>query len=82
MEDAVAMCEASLRKNRFHLPTIRALLVSQYELGRESDARATFELLRAMQPELTVNRYLASAGVSQARLRTAKAMEALGLPKS
>lgn len=82
LEDAVRMCEASLRKNRFHLPTIRALLVSQYELGRESDAKATFELLRVMQPELTVTRYLASAGVSQARLRTAKAMEALGLPKS
>ncbi|MFC3683561.1 adenylate/guanylate cyclase domain-containing protein [Hydrogenophaga luteola] len=82
LEDAVTMCEASLRKNRFHLPTIRALLVSQYELGRERDAKATFELLRVMQPELTVTRYLASAGVSQARLRTAKAMEALGLPKS
>ncbi|MFP8777705.1 adenylate/guanylate cyclase domain-containing protein [Hydrogenophaga sp. RWCD_12] len=82
MEDAVVMCEASLRKNRFHLPTIRALLVSQYELGRTDDAKATFDLLRAMQPELTVSRYLASAGISQARLRTAKAMEALGLPKS
>lgn len=81
MEEAVAMCEASLRKNRFHAPTIRALLVSQYELGRESDARATLELLRAMQPELTVSRYLASAGVSQARQRTAEAMQALGLPK-
>jgi adenylate cyclase len=81
MEDAVAMCEASLRKNRFHVPTIRALLVSQYELGRESDARATLELLRAMQPELTVSRYLASAGVTQARQRTAEAMQALGLPK-
>ncbi|MGM9426592.1 adenylate/guanylate cyclase domain-containing protein [Hydrogenophaga sp. MI9] len=81
MEDAVAMCEASLRKNRFHLPTVRALLVSQYELGRTDDARSTFELLRVLQPELTVSKYLASASVYPVRLRVAKALEALGLSK-
>ena len=81
MEDAVAMCEASLRKNRFHLPTIRALLVSQYELGLLNDAKTTFELLRVLQPELTVNKYLASASVYPVRLRVAKALEALGLSK-
>lgn len=79
LEDAVRMCEASLRKNRFHLPTIRALLVSQYELGRTEDAKSTFEVLRVLQPELTVSKYLGSASVYPVRLRVAKALEALGL---
>jgi TolB-like protein len=80
LELTVSTCSSSLQKNRYHLPTIRALMVAQYELGRIEEARKTLDLIRTLQPNLTVARHLASGSQSPVRKRGAKAMEALGLP--
>ncbi len=80
LELTIATCTSSLQKNRYHLPTIRALMVAQYELGRIDAARETLDLIRTLQPRLTVAKHLAAGSQSYVRLRGAKAMEALGLP--
>ena len=57
-DQAIEMCRSSLRSNRYHLPTLRAMLVAQFELGKLKDARQTFVQLRTHQPNLTVASYL------------------------
>ena len=80
LQQAIEMCRSSLQKNRYHLPTIRALLICQYEIGEIAEARKTLELVRALQPDLTVAKYLASGSQSPVRQRGARALAGLGLP--
>ncbi|MEX1166180.1 MAG: adenylate/guanylate cyclase domain-containing protein [Hydrogenophaga sp.] len=80
LEQAVGLCKSSLLKNRYHLPTIRALLICQYELGQIGDAKESFDLMQSLQPDLTIAKYLASGSQSPVRQRGAKALSALGLP--
>jgi adenylate cyclase len=80
LELAMAVCKASIQKNRYHLPTVRALMVAQYELGHVEEARQTLEVIRALQPSLTVAKHLSSGSKSPVRQRGAKVMAALGLP--
>jgi adenylate cyclase len=77
---AIEFCQSSLKKNRYHLPTVRTLLIAQFEHGAEYEARKTLELLRILQPDLTVSRYLASGSSSPLRQRGAKIFATLGLP--
>jgi predicted Zn-dependent protease len=77
---AIDLCESSLKKNRYHLPTIRTLVIAQYESGVLGDARRTLGVLRSLQPNLTVSRYLASGSSSPLRIRGAEVFAALGLP--
>lgn len=78
---AVELCKSSLTKNRYHAPTVRALVFSQYEAGLREDAKETLELLRQLQPDLTVSRYLASGNQSKTRQHGARVLKALGLPE-
>lgn len=78
---AVEQCEASLRKNRYHLPTLRALLIAQFELGNVIAAKETLRTILTLQPDLTLERYLAAGRQSRLRQRGAKVLEALGLPR-
>jgi adenylate cyclase len=78
-ERAIELCRSSLLKNRYHLPTIRTLLIAQHELGFEKEAKETFSLLMQLQPHLTVQQYLAAGGESPLRQRVAKALTHLGL---
>lgn len=79
-EKAIKLCKESLLKNRHHMATIRCLLVSQYESGRRDEARLTLELLKRLQPQMTIAQYLASGGNSALRQRVANAMTHLGIP--
>ncbi len=74
---------ASLRccKNRYHLPTIRCLITSQYEAGQMAEARETYRTLKALQPDLTVDdlpccgrRQSSCGNVAQGRWRIWKAL--------
>jgi TolB-like protein len=78
-EKSIALCQSSLTKNRYHLATIRCLLLSQYECGRRDEAQQTMELLMRLQPQITVEQYLASGGNSALRQRVANAMSNLGV---
>ncbi|MDR7148654.1 class 3 adenylate cyclase/TolB-like protein [Hydrogenophaga palleronii] len=81
-EEVVELCKSSLKKNRYHLPTIRSLMTAQHELGEKAEARKTFEIMLTLQSNLTIDKYLSSGGESALRRRVAKVMESLGLPKN
>ena len=81
-DQAIEMCRSSLRSNRYHLPTLRAMLVAQFESGKLEDARQTFAQLRTHQPNLTVAGYLKYGQDSDLRQRAVRAFQALGLASS
>ena len=78
---AIELSRASLRKNKYHLPTLRCLTASLYENGELEEAREHMSVIRSLEPNLTIERYLASGRESPLRRRVAVAMTALGLPK-
>ncbi|MEZ5643951.1 MAG: adenylate/guanylate cyclase domain-containing protein [Burkholderiaceae bacterium] len=80
LERSIAFCKSSLSRNRYHLPTVRALLFGQYEAGQIDDARKTLDLLLQLQPDLTVSKYLASGSRSKTRQHGARVLAAMGLP--
>jgi TolB-like protein len=57
-ERAIQLARSSLRANRTHTSTLRALAISQVQLGRLDDARKTGRELLALEPALTVKGYL------------------------
>ena len=81
-DQAIEMCRSSQRSNRYHLPTLGAMLVAQFESGKLEDARQTFAELRTHQPLLTVASYLKYGQDSDLRQRAVKAFQALGLASS
>lgn len=79
LPQAVDLGESSLRKNRYHLPTIRTLMTAHYELDHIERARELFALVKQLQPALTLSTYLQTGSVSPMRQRTARVLSALGL---
>lgn len=57
-ERAVELTQRSLRANRMHASTFRMLAISQWQLGRHEDARATVAELMKVEPTLTVTKWL------------------------
>ena len=57
-ERAIKLAEHSLRANRTHTSTFRALAISQWLLGRQEDARKTVGELMRLEPGLTVEKWL------------------------
>jgi adenylate cyclase len=82
LEMTVVMCQRSLRTNRYHLSTLRTLLTAQFELGHTTEAKRTMATLLQLQPDLTISKFLSYGSSSRLRLRGARAMGELGLPKS
>ena len=71
----------SVRVNRAHSPTWRALVIAQSELGRMDEAKASLAQLLALEPALTVRSYLerSPAGANETRRRYAEALRRAGL---
>lgn len=57
-ERAIELARRSLRANRVHTSTLRALAISQTLAGRLAEARETVSDLLEREPTLTVTRYL------------------------
>ena len=53
-ERAIELATRSIRENRLHTPTLRALAVGQVLAGRLDEARETVHRLRELEPGLTV----------------------------
>lgn len=81
-DQAIAMCRSSLRSNRYYLPTLRAMMVAQFESGEWEGARETFVQLRTRQPNFTVASYLKYGQESGLRRRVVKAFQALEMASS
>jgi tetratricopeptide (TPR) repeat protein len=57
-KSAIELAERSLRVDRLHASTLRALAIAQFLSGREDDARSTVAALLRVDPTSTVARYL------------------------
>jgi tetratricopeptide (TPR) repeat protein len=79
LEQAIDLCRSSLQKNRYHLPTLRALLIAQFEMGQVKEANETFSLILTLQPDLTMDKYLSAGSHSKLRQRGARVFTELGL---
>ena len=55
---AIELAQRSLRANRTHTSTLRALTIAQVRSGRMDAARTTMEQLRRLEPNLTASLYL------------------------
>jgi len=82
-ERAIELAARSLRENRLHTPSLRALAVAQVLAGRLDDARQAVRHLRKLEPGLTVrvfkDRY--PGRDSPQAERFAAALQAAGLPE-
>jgi adenylate cyclase len=79
---AAELCRHSLKLNRGHTPTHRVLAISEMLAGRAGAARAAVEELRALEPQLTVSKYLdryPGGRAPHARVY-AEALQEAGLP--
>jgi class 3 adenylate cyclase/tetratricopeptide (TPR) repeat protein len=82
-ERAIELARSSLRANRTHTSTLRALAISQVQLGRLDEARKTVGELLALEPALTVKGYLErspSSAFETGRVWSA-ALRAAGVPE-
>ncbi len=82
-DKAIASGNLSLRQNKHHSPTLRVILLAQYESGMIMAAKQTLAALLNETPQLTVQSYLSMGnGHSQSRQRVATALRALGLKEN
>lgn len=82
-QQAVDLCEASMKANPRHHSTLRAYVAALHNLGRAEDARAAAKSLQQSQPQLTIKSYLADHPASNRGLGTmvAEALRATGIPE-
>jgi adenylate cyclase len=80
---AIELARRSMRANRTHTSTYRALAIAQMLSGRADEARETVRQLHMLEPELTVQRFLERypGRESTHAQRYADALEAAGLPR-
>jgi tetratricopeptide (TPR) repeat protein len=80
--NAERLARSSLTLNRMHLSTWRALTISLVSQGRMDEARQALRKVRELEPELTVEKYLAR--MPNAQLETgrhwARCLALAGLP--
>lgn len=76
----IEMCQRSLRRNQCYLATLRVLMTAQFESGEVEPAKRTAAQLLALQPGLTVSKFLSYGSSSSIRQRAASAMRGLGVP--
>jgi hypothetical protein len=72
-----------LRANRKHTSTLRAVAVSQWQLGMHEEARKTAHELLTLEPSLTVSRWLERAPSAPYRLgqEVANVFRKMGVPE-
>jgi len=81
---SIELAVRSLRLNRTHTSTLRAMAISQWLSGREEDARRTVAELRRLEPSLTVRTWLDRSPTSAYETGRvwSQALEGAGLPVS
>lgn len=82
-ELAIESANTALRLDAMHPPTLRALLLSQWETDDIKGAKATLGKLIESSPRLTVSSYMGMGNTqSPARQRMVVALRSLGAPES
>jgi class 3 adenylate cyclase len=80
---AIELAQRSLRSNRMHTSTLRAMAIAQWLSGKSEDARKTVAELLKIEPTLTVETYLSrhpAADYDTGKL-WAKALGDAGVPE-
>jgi adenylate cyclase len=79
---AYQLARRSLRLNRKHTSTLRVMIVAQWELGLEMEARQTLQELLRLEPTLTVSKWLKCAPSAAYRVgqHFAHVLRQAGLP--
>jgi adenylate cyclase len=82
-EEARTLAIRSLRANRTHTSTLRALIIAHVGLGDIEEARRVMETLRKLEPSLTVSNFLARSPSSgfETGVRWSNALKQAGLPE-
>ena len=80
-DDALALAQRSLRANRLHAHSWRVMTIAQAEIGDLEGAGQSLRRVMSLQPDLTVERYLAGRPDDPTRQRFAKALQRAGLPQ-
>ena len=80
LEEAVLVCKESISANAMHASAYRVLIAALHAMDRTSEARDYLNALRILDPDLTVERYIANGSDSAVRRSVAEAMKAAGLP--
>lgn len=80
---AITLIDRSLAKNRHHRSSLRVKVVAHEMQGDVENARITMQRLRALDPDLTVKKYLSShpAGDLPTGIEWANSLARAGLPK-
>ncbi|MGB7433497.1 MAG: hypothetical protein WA921_13615 [Ahrensia sp.] len=80
---AIALIDSSLAKNRHHRSSLRVKVVAHEMQGDVKSAKTTMQRLRALDPELTVKKYLMShpAGDLPTGIEWAGSLARAGLPQ-
>ncbi|HOZ63803.1 MAG TPA: adenylate/guanylate cyclase domain-containing protein [Burkholderiaceae bacterium] len=82
-EKCIEFAKRSLKANKHHQPTLRALLLAQGESGRMEDAKETLARLVQESPNFTIASYQAMGGAnSGARQRLVVLLRQLGARES
>ena len=82
-ERAIELAQHSIRSNRVHTSTLRALAISQSLLGRLEEARQTVHELRSRDPSLTTRTYLerSPSGAYETGKLWSEALRRAGIPE-
>ena len=82
LQEAIRWCEASRRRNRQHLSTLRILISAYAESGQSEEASAIAEALMKLRPGYRVQTYEANsvAVLYPFGQRIARAMREAGVP--
>ncbi len=80
---AIELAQRSLRANRMHTSTLRALAIAQSFSGRLDEARRTIDEILAIEPTLTVRKYVERSPATPAGLgsKWGEALRLAGLPE-
>lgn len=80
---AVELAQASLRLNKTHASTLRALITALWGLGREEEARARARDLLRIDPHFTVSTFLERSPAAPFQLgrAVAHALKGAGIPQ-
>jgi adenylate cyclase len=82
-ERAIKLAQHSLRANRTHASTYRAMAIAQWQLGLADDARKTVGELLKLEPTLTVAKYMErspSSGYETGKIWSS-ALRSAGVPE-
>lgn len=82
-EEALGLAQSSLRANRTHVSTLRAMAIAQWQLGLHTDAHKTVKELLKLDPTLNIRHYLerSPAAPYETGQEWAQALSQAGVPE-